>query len=370
MPCRRVKKFAMDRCSAVAAVANEQELSNVNEIMEDTPIAEVPDIANWSENFALAVFDPIRNIHVFCHIGRWRKDMSLWRENVIIALPDGTTVFHRAIGNARASIKGPGGPCFAMQVEENFKTLRWSFLGGAIRVPAEVAQNSLPFDGPLERLEFDLVFHSDEEIWDIDLPAWVANKEVTDGPIVRGHTEQIGVLKGDIKIGDQVYHFEGMGNRDHSRGERLQKDEQRTHSWYHGVFENGISFLAYEVLNAPGEKPALSDACVYQGGKMYLGSWDQEFRFSPNGWDELQHKFSFSVKTDKHDLKIDITDIHHTNFIQFTAPWDLYVGRRQVDQDLNRCVPEQSASMLLNGTVKGYGHLERAMPGPIVFDPI
>ena len=68
-----------------------------------------PDTPNWSENFLLAGDDPKAGVGFWLHLGRWRKDLRMFRETTIVRLPDGTTVGNRAIGNGRAARDGPGG---------------------------------------------------------------------------------------------------------------------------------------------------------------------------------------------------------------------------------------------------------------------
>ena len=334
----------------------------MNDIMEDTPIKAIPNIANWSENFALAVFDPVRNISVFLHIGRWRQDLGLWRENVIISLPDGTTVFRRSVGDARATEAGPGGSNLAMTVVTPFQEQSWRFLGAARRVPQTVARETLPADGPLERLEFDLTFRAKSPVWDI-----APMREET-LPVVKGHTEQLGQVAGALRVGNDRFEFSGIGNRDHTRGPRIMSDVFRRHMWLHGSFENGLGFLAYEMETSEDGPPSMSQAVVVDDHRLYPATFEPDFRMPPNGLDELARPFAFRLEYEKARLDIRVADFPATNFIQFTAPWDLYVGRRQIDTQLNRCVAEQAARMLLNDETGGAGHIERSIPGPIIFD--
>ena len=66
--------------------------------MEVLPIATISETPHWSENLAFAGFDPTAGIDLLLHIGRRRRDLTMWREVITIALPDGTVLVHRGIG--------------------------------------------------------------------------------------------------------------------------------------------------------------------------------------------------------------------------------------------------------------------------------
>ena len=82
----------------------------------DVPVRETPwegpfpEIPNWSENFLLAGHDSKAGVGFWLHCGRWRKDLAMFRETVLVRLPDDTVVASRAIGDARSDKNGRGGP--------------------------------------------------------------------------------------------------------------------------------------------------------------------------------------------------------------------------------------------------------------------
>jgi hypothetical protein len=334
----------------------------MHDIMEDVPIAIIPDVPSWSENFAIACFDPRQNIHIFIHIGRWRQDPRLWRELFFISLPDGTTVYRRSVGNALATPNGPGGSNLQIQVIQPFRELVWKYLGATRRVDRVIAQNTLPDDGLLERVQFELRFASDLPVWDL------SSATLQSEAVGRAHIEQLGRITGTISVGRETYVIDSIGNRDHSRGPRVVHAAFR-HVWLHCVFDNGLQIMVYEFRSMEDGPPEMSEARVWDGSRLYPARFELEFQLPRNGMHQIEKPFEFSLNYAKGNLRISVTAFPSTHFTQITSPWDLYVGRRQVGSELNNCVAEQSALFLLDGDVAGYGHVERSLPGPMIVDP-
>jgi hypothetical protein len=332
--------------------------------MEEYPLANFrEEPINWSENFALAGYDPGSGVGIFLHIGRWRKDPSLWRELITIGLPGGKVATHRAIGNANATQYGPGGPCYAVKVVEPGLSLSYNFLGTTRIVDSAELAKGLVTEGPHERLEFTLAFNSTYPVWDI------SNVGHTTEYMGRGHVEQLGRVTGLIKIGETTYDFDSLLNRDHSRGVRVTTSMIR-HIWMHATFENGISFLAYEGEVPDSDRPAYSEACVYADGRIYDAKLDLQLRLNMvGGMEQIRREVPFTVTYEKGTLNISATHFYHTMHQQYTAPNDLYIGVRNLPGERNRSYIEQSVGYLLEGRVPGFGHMERTVPGAIIFDP-
>lgn len=324
--------------------------------MEDFPIRHIPATAQWSENFCLAGYDPTSGIDLFLHIGRWRKDPLIWRESVAIALPDGRVAVHRAIGSARASDQGPGGPCLQMRVVEDAQRLAWSFDGATRLLPSEALRAALPSDGPRERTTLDLDFVGIAPLWDI------GKAGQTTEFAGHGHTEQLGRVTGPIRIGDATFAFDGILNRDHSRGPRAFGQNLR-HVWLHGYFANGIGFELYEVEIEEGV-PAFSEVAILDGGVLYEGRVDLHYRIPlVRGIDHVQHPISFTLHYEKGSLDIRVIRFPTTIYGQATTPNEIYLGMNGVEKDGKAGFVEQSADYLLNGEISGHGHLERLVPG-------
>ncbi|MET0545903.1 MAG: hypothetical protein ABWZ40_06305 [Caulobacterales bacterium] len=331
--------------------------------MEEYPIKKVPDIANWSENFAFACFDPVRSISFFCHIGRWRRDLSLWREVVTVALPDGTVLAHRHIGSARATERGPGGSNFHVDVVEPGKTFCLAFLGGVRRISeADLFEGPLR-DGPHYRLGFDVTFEGVAPVWDLSSEG---HKTEFMGA---GHVEQFGRFTGDIHIGADVYKLDTVGNRDHSRGPRVF-DSNIRHIWLHGVLDDGTMFQLYEGEVAGREGPAFSEANLVIGGVAHKGRPIIHDRLPfTNNRGLVKDPVRFSVEHSGGALHLTATKIERTISMQSTSPNDMYIGRRQEDADQNTTVLEQGVRYKTDDGRTGYGHLERLVPGKLLVDP-
>ena len=331
--------------------------------MEDFSAASWPDVPNWSENYALSGYDRKTGVDVFLALGRWRQDLSLWREMITIALPDQTVLAHRAVGNARARGKNPGGPNLALEILEDGRRQRWSFLGGMRRVPAERLKRDLLDQGPLQRAEFAFEFESECPLWDLG--------EAGKASAVAGHAhiEQIGRTLAEIRVGSEVFGFDSEINRDHSRGPRLVGAVTR-HAWFHAVLENGLRVQAYEMFEGDEVTvPHFSKAMVIEDGVLHPAT----MTFGPilPGKDPLEHIHDpLNVTLSWGDKRMEMTMVSFptTIHVQMTAPWDNYVGGRQIGDEPSRRLVEQSVIFRLADGTQGYGHIERTVPGAILAD--
>ncbi|HKT73853.1 MAG TPA: hypothetical protein VJQ47_13260 [Steroidobacteraceae bacterium] len=331
--------------------------------MEDFSAASWPDVPNWSENYALSGYDRKTGVDVFLALGRWRQDLSLWREMITIALPDQTVLAHRAVGNARARGKNPGGPNLALEILEDGRRQRWSFLGGMRRVPAERLKRDLLDQGPLQRAEFAFEFESECPLWDLG--------EAGKASAVAGHAhiEQIGRTLAEIRVGSEVFGFDSEINRDHSRGPRLVGAVTR-HAWLHAIFENGLRVQAYEMFEGSETRtPRFSKAAIIKDGALFpavmtFGPALPDVRPIERIFDPLQLSFDWAHPR----LDMTIVRFPTTVHVQPTAPWNNYIGARQVGSAASLRLVEQSALYEMADGTRGYGHIERTVPGAILSD--
>jgi len=332
----------------------------MNLLENETPLQPpFPDLPHWSENYCLASFDPSSGVGFWLHLGRWRKDLALWRESIVLYMPDGSVVAHRSYGNALTRANGPGGANYAIRIAEPRRKLTYQFDGAAHRVQPAVMRAGLLADGPSEHLKFDLAFESGADIWDLHK---VGRKQDFLGT---GHIEQIGRVHGTIQVGGQTIQYKGMGNRDHSMGPR-DTPTLKNHQWLQGYFDNGVSFLVYDAMLRGQDTPVFCEAVVYEGDKMYEGRLDYQWRI--DNADDAFKNFGFSIGYEKGTIRIDTTRIVGTAYLSFTAPNDIYLGVFPSGNPPLTLL-EQSTHLLLNGTVKGFGNLERTVSGAIGIDP-
>lgn len=331
--------------------------------MEDFAAASVPDLPNWSENYALGGFDRKAGIDAFLALGRWRQDLSLWREMITIALPDGTVLGHRAVGNAQVKGRNPGGSNLALEILEDGRRQRWSFLGGMRRVPGDRLKHDLLDQGPLERTEFAFEFESELPMWDLG--------ESGKSSAVAGHAhvEQIGRTVAEIRVGSEVFTFDSEINRDHSRGPRLVGAVTR-HAWLHAIFDNGLRVQAYEMFEGSETRtPRFSKAVVIKDKKLFPAV----MKFGPAlpDADPIEHvhdPLEISFAWGEQQLDMTIVRFPTTVHVQPTTPWNNYIGARQIGSTPSLRLVEQSALYTMADGTVGYGHIERTVPGAILRD--
>ena len=59
------------------------------------------DIPHWSETMYFHVWNPVQDVGVFVHVGRWPADLDLWWAQVIAMLPDGELLVDRSWAGPR-----------------------------------------------------------------------------------------------------------------------------------------------------------------------------------------------------------------------------------------------------------------------------
>jgi len=332
--------------------------------MEELPIASSPNTPNWSENFAVAGFDPEAGLELFLHIGRWRRDLNLWREVVAIALPDGSVLVHRGIGNARSTSRGPGGTNFQLEViDADRAAMELRYHGSARRVSEEELFEHNLEEGPHYRLVFNLSYVGVAPKWDISK---VGHKTAFMGA---GHIEQIGRLTGFIEVGNEHFNYDTLVNRDHSRGPRVF-DSNIRHSWLQGYLSDGLMFQLYEAEVTGKVGPAYSEANVVDHGVAHSATVTirDKLPFNDNRGlirTPVRIRFDYSDKT----FEVTATEFVRTISLQSTSPNDMYLGRRQVGDVQNTTVVEQGVRYRTDDGREGYGHMERLVPGKLLVDP-
>jgi hypothetical protein len=329
----------------------------------DVPVIETPwegpfpSVANWSENFLLAGEDPKAGVGFWLHVGRWRKDLTMFRETVLVRLPDDTVVANRGIGNSCSDKMGPGGPYYAIRVIEPGHKLTYSFSGGVRRVPAQSMRDGLVTDGPRTPMKYELTFQSNAGIWDLHKVGH------TQEFLPAGHIEQIGRVTGWVHVGTERYEIDTVANRDHSLGARDTKD-LLNHQWHQGYFENGISFLLFDAMTRHDGKIAFSEAAVYEGDTLFEGRLEMGWRCDDAKRD--QDPISFRIHYAKGTLDIDVASFVTNSYCSLTSPNDQYVGvYPSPGAQPTLVLMEQSVKLRLNGKIGGYGCCERTVPGVI-----
>src|SRR5262245_42444216 len=95
---------------------------------DEFPIAQIPDTLSWSENFAAMFASPSAPIAVYYGVGRWHSDPTLWRENIIISLPDQRLLFRKSYGRGGTRTSA-GGSLTRYEILEPGNTVRLTMDG-------------------------------------------------------------------------------------------------------------------------------------------------------------------------------------------------------------------------------------------------
>lgn len=332
---------------------------------QETPLRPpFPQLPNWSENYCLASFDPRLGIGLWLHIGRWRKDLELWRETVVVAWPDGTVSGYRAFGNALHSDRGPGGANFAIKLLDGGapgdprRSFGYAFLGGVQRVESGALQQGLLVDGPRHRLALDLTFTSHSDIWDLH------EAGSSQDFLGTGHIEQIGRVQGSIGFGDARYTFDAPGNRDHSMGPR-DTASLGAHHWLQAYFDNSISVLVYDAVLRGATQPVFCEAVVYEGDRLFKAKLTLTERIA--SVTDSGRDYGFKLAYANGVLDIRTAGIQNTAYLSFTYPNDHYIGVYPAGAPPLTLL-EQPTRFLLNGTTEGCGWMERTVPGIVGID--
>lgn len=227
---------------------------------DEIPLKELPRVPFASENYCYTGYDPVRQLAFFLHIGRWVKDTSIFRETLMVYLPDGSLLLHQAFGRNDLS-QGPWGSNLRLLTEEPGKKIRIQFVAPVQHVPLNKIHDVRAMPREYDRVELDLEFVGTQPTWYFE-----ASDNTT---WAKWHTEQQGLATGTLKHGSNEYQFEGVSYRDHSRGPRELSD-WRAHTWIQGQFDDRSSFAIYQVWQmADGrENEALSEAKVFQNDQI------------------------------------------------------------------------------------------------------
>jgi hypothetical protein len=207
---------------------------------DELPVSELPDDPRWRENFCFDGYDKDRDVGFWIHCGRWSLDPRIWREQVLLYLPGGDYLVHRAWG-FRPSDNGPRSALLDLVCNEPQKRWTIRYRGPARLTNQDEVQAGLLLEGDQLLLDLDIGFSTERPIWDM-------TAGIRDQTWGKFHTEQTGRFKGSIRYGDKATAMDGLGWHDHSRGAR-DLVEQGRHLWIHGDISRDRSFALTMIDN-------------------------------------------------------------------------------------------------------------------------
>jgi hypothetical protein len=239
-----------------------------NTLADELPLDHIPDVHAWSENYCFDGHDAAADAGFWFHCGRWPRNPSIWREQIMLYLPGGDYLIMRGFGHHPVE-NGVGGAllkCICLEPGQRWRLL---YSGPARRetlASMMAGTHTHLSEGPYVTVDVDLEFEATRPAWDFGTivgEAWA-----------NFHYEQHGRVTGTIRYdtsdgGSSTVTLNGNGYRDHSRGPRDLSAFGGFH-WHHAQFPGGRAFSI--VRSYKYEAGALSvgvnRAVVFDGEKM------------------------------------------------------------------------------------------------------
>jgi hypothetical protein len=286
--------------------------------MDDYPLAVIPTVPMWSENYAYMVNDRDSGLAIVALLGRWTQDPTVWREFLVIGLPGDRIVYHKAFGRGGTRTEAAG------------SLMRISF-------PKQGVEHRVVFDGPmaedkrqpllargvssrpLKRSSLEFTMTGVAPVWDISGHA----NDATD-IAGRMHVEQVGVVEGTFTYGQEKFPIrEAFGQRDHSRGIRIITNFYR-HCWCQGHFPSAhVTFNIY-VMETHGGNARMAHGTVSKGDRRYP-AMVSDLRLMEGPYDG-NRLYDFKLTSELGTMHIRMTRVLISLPKSFTSPWDVNVG--------------------------------------------
>lgn len=315
---------------------------------DEYPIAEIPETPWWSENFASMYSSPADRVAVFYSIGRWHSDPSIWRELIMVSLPDGRVLHHRGFAR-NGTATGPAGALSRYEIVEPGETVELSFDGPVM----ETALMQLIERGALaettQRCKIDLRF-------DAAAPLWNMRGDSAEAGSMAGsiHIDHIGRSHGAIEYDGETYRFDnGYSVRDHSRGVR-DVSQYGGHCWMSGLFPSGRAFYLYAMRSQGSATIGMSNAAMTQDGVLYPAQVAHVELASSYADADTLHRVV--LRSELGEMEIEVVELLNTFVSSMVCPYDTVVGA--VHHRPAGSFFDHSALMRWNGE-EAYGWSER-----------
>ena len=229
---------------------------------DELPVPSLPEDPAWRENFCFDGYDAHRDVGFWIHCGRWSREPSIWREQVLVYWPGGDYYLNRSFGY-RPSAKGPSGALLDLVCEHPGKRWRLKYRGPTRRATQQEVLSGPLTEGPRALMVLDIQFTTDNEMWD-------TTSALRGQPWAKFHIEQTGRFQGTISVDERTVQMDGLGWHDHSRGSRDLSAMGR-HAWIHGNLSKGRSFAMTFLQNFSNGTftTALDEIAVWEGGKLF-----------------------------------------------------------------------------------------------------
>lgn len=311
----------------------------------ELPWSPAPTIPLWCENYFHHVYDPASEVGVLMHLGSRPHDARLWRELLVVHLPDGRLAV--AKGFARPDISaGPGGPTLEYRCVQPFGRWAAHFDGMArITEPDELFEAPLR-DGVWSPLELQL------ESTDLApaVPMGDGRRTHTWG---QAHYQCHQRSEGSAFVDDTTYRFAGNGIRDHTRGPRNHLGIG-SHAWITATFPSGRAIAAVEI-STPDGSTAMRQGQIHSSGSVQEVS-------------DMQLPRLHGLSTAGDDFEFTIAGEQGRGRVLYTMPFTLMAPNENI---LGIARHQTDALAYLESVVEvefggehGWGLLERTQPMP------
>jgi hypothetical protein len=284
---------------------------------DEYPIAEIPPEQWWSENFAAEFACFKTRTAVFYSLGRWHSDPTLWREVILLSLPDGTIAHYRGYGR-NGSPTSAGGALSTYAILEPGRAMRLTFDGPMIKSTTKDLVERGTRVGPAARCKIDLLFEAAGPLWNMKGDSVQAATMA--GSI---HIDQVGSASGRIEFDETAYDIENAYTiRDHSRGVRVLS-HYAGHNWLNGLFPSGRAFYLY-AMKAPDGSVGMSNAAVSQGDTLYPAKViATEFMPDENGWGKPH---TLVLDSELGEMTIEFAEVLSSFPVGLITPFDTCAG--------------------------------------------
>ncbi|WP_156495495.1 hypothetical protein [Croceicoccus estronivorus] len=287
--------------------------------MEDNPLAEIPDISLWSENYAYMITDSKQGFACFLLMGRWIPDPTVWREFLMLQLPDGRMLHHKSWGRATA-INTVSASLATIEIFPEPNRFRITFDGPIAQTSPERLRERGTGNQSLDRLQLDLQIGSDAPVW--DMSGHASSAEHIAGKM---HVEQVGAASGTVTFGKDRWEVrDAFMQRDHSRGARDVSGFYR-HCWAQGRFrERDLTFNLYSMFVFGHEGEPMMNASVSQGGKRFVATIrDLAYMEARN---DVKKPYSVTLASELGEMTFRVIDFVASFPTSFISPWDICAG--------------------------------------------
>ncbi len=287
-------------------------------VIDEFPIEQIPGTPLWSENYALIAADGRQRASIFYSIGRWYADPSIWRENLVMALPGARLLFARNYGRSD-STTGPSGAFSRFDVIVPAHRLRLRYAGPLWESTLErLLEEGMP-EAPSGLGSLDLMFEG-------STPVWNMRGDSAEASSMAGglHIEQVGTAHGTFDFQNRKLAFEDCYSiRDHSRGVR-DPSPFKKHAWINGDFPGRRSFFVYAMQLQGSDSIGMANAVIVESGEFHAAQVAHLEFIAGAGDARKLHSLVLDSKLGRMEVKV--TEVLTSMPVSFVKPFDAFPG--------------------------------------------